>query len=250
MIIPKKLDTQKVVFLVKAISLALLALGLLYSCQTAFNGPEDWVLRIDIEAGDEWTHPYPVLGFITRPNYPTFALWLSDEENNFLETVFVTAKIGKAKWIMADDSRPEALPLWSKTRGGQPESANPETDAVCGATPKGSHSYGLPQANLPERMYVWLEINHSVDYNDYYAADIQDPGDPYYSGGKGGSGQPALVYRAYVDRSAPAGTKIYFELMGHSQPGGSWQGTDYYEGGTDSLSTALQIIQSAVLTLR
>lgn len=47
---------------------------------------------------------------------------------------------------------------------------------------------------------VKVEVNHSTDFNDCYPKN--DPaGDAHYSGGKEGSGQPALIYRADEDLS-------------------------------------------------
>lgn len=47
---------------------------------------------------------------------------------------------------------------------------------------------------------VKVEVNHSSDFNDSYPKNAP-AGDAHYSGGKEGSGQPALIYRADVDLS-------------------------------------------------
>lgn len=220
------------------------------ACSTAFLKSDDWSIQVDIVAGEEWVHPFPLFGPITKPNYPTFALWVTEEDGTYIDTVFVTKKIGDASWAYADDGRPEALPLWSKVRGGQPSSGSPVADGVSGASPRGSQAYGLTRGALPDRIYIWLEINHSVDYNASYKEGISDPDAPFYSGGKGGSGQPALVYRALVDLSQSPGTGFSLDLVGHSEAGGVWDGTDYYAADPGEITTALSIVKSATVTLR
>ena len=124
-----------------------------------------------------------------------------------------------------------------------------DADAMSGATPDGSSSYGVARGLLPDRVYLWLEINHSVDYNHAFPKGIDDPGDPRYSGGRNGSGQPALVYQADVDTRAAEGTRVAFRLMGHSEPGGAWRGVDYYAD-LSGVTTARSIINGAWAVVR
>lgn len=202
-------------------------------------------MLIEISVGDEWLHDYPILGPISRPNPPTFAVWMtaSADPLDFVGTVFVTAKMGNASWIRADDGRPEALPVWSLARGGQPTSSSPAPDGVTGATPVDDSAYVVSWDSPPAEVYVWLEINHSVDYTAAYP-DGAGPGTSGYSGGPGGSGQPALIYCAGVDTTVPGASRT-MQLTGHSEPGDIGVGTVYDDlAGIDS---ALRIINHATV---
>ena len=81
-------------------------------------------MLIEISVGDEWLHDYPILGPISRPNPPTFAVWMtaSADPLDFVGTVFVTAKMGNASWIRADDGRPAHSRADAElVRGGKPK---------------------------------------------------------------------------------------------------------------------------------
>jgi hypothetical protein len=214
------------------------------SCSPLAFSLEDEALRIELTAGRNWVHPFPLLGPITKPNYPTFALWISDEAGTYLDTVFATSKVASESWIMADDNRPEALPTWSHARGGQPTKAAPAPDAVSGSSPRTDCAFALSRGSLPQRVLLWLEINHSVDYNSTFPENLHDPAAIGYSGGPGGSGQPALLYRAVVDFGDASGSVVPFTLVGHSEPGGAWIGTDAYPD-VSGLNSALEILADA-----
>lgn len=207
----------------------------------------DGPLQVRIEAGDEWNHPFPVFGPFTMPNPPTFAVWITDADGRFIRTVCVTQKMGKASWVANDVSTPEALPTWCQARpGGQPTARNPVADAVTAATPGASSVFRFGNEDLPERVLVWLEINHSVDYNRAWPEGVSSTPARGYSGGAGGSGQPALVYRADVDLTA-TGSETPLELVGHSESGGRGNGTIYPD--LTTLTTALEIVRSAVVSV-
>lgn len=57
-----------------------------------------------------------------------------------------------------------------------------------------------PHVNL-NKFVVKIEINHSTDFNDFYPKTAQ-VGDPNYAGGSEGSGQPAVIYAAQIDRTS------------------------------------------------
>ena len=93
-----------------------------------------------------------------------------------------------------------------------------------------------------KKFIVKVEINHSTDFNDAYPKSAEE-GDTHYSGGKEGSGQPALVYAAEVDLTS--GEKVFAaKLIGHSSPDGS--NGDITED-TSSLTTALHIVKSITI---
>ena len=70
-----------------------------------------------------------------------------------------------------------------------------------------------------KRFVVKIEINHSTDFNEFDPASARE-GDANYSGGKMGSGQPAVVYATTVDLSSGQ-HEFPAALIGHSSPDGS-----------------------------
>ncbi len=222
------------------------ALSLLVACSSS-RFPysvqrTDGDIVVELVTGPNWIHDFPLFGPISKPNRPTFALWISDEAGRYIDTIFVTAKMARGAWSFADDERPEALPLWSSVKG------RPVPDALSGATPKGASSYQINPKTLPDRFIVWLEINHSVDYNESYPEGVEDPADPRYSGGRGGSGQPALVYRAQVEPAKQSSSLVELTLFGHSDAGGLGGGALSVD--LSGLDSALHILKKAVVHIR
>lgn len=210
-------------------------------------------IRISIEKGDEWLHNFPLFLGINKKNPPQIAIWTEDTEGHYLSTIYVTHKIATQTWQAAGGNRrKEALPHWCYSRGVKyedglylPTKKSPLTDAVTGATPKGSFDVKLTPTGKIKKFIVKVEINHSTDWNDAYPKSAQQ-GDSNYSGGKEGSGQPALVYAAEVNLTS--GEKEFqLNLIGHSSPDGS-------DGGitTDisSITTALNIVKSITINLK
>lgn len=205
-------------------------------------------IQLSIEAGSEWLHDFTLFGPFKVKNPPTMAVWVSDEEGNFLQTIYVSDKMGRSAWKFNQDNRPEALPTWVAQRGSQPTTDSPEADGVTGATPDGDQSFSLSPVDGLNRFYIWMEVNHSVDYNQAYPEGIDDPSNPAYSGGEGGSGQPALVYRVLVDRNLHQGRTLPMDLLGHSDPGGQSDGiiTESLQG----ITTARDIVREAYVILQ
>lgn len=175
------------------IPLFIIVLFFCSSCQLGFVNVEDGNMAISIETGSYWLHDYPLWGPIIKKNPPTFAIWLTDENDVYIRTVYASKKVSSANWIANDDSRPESLPQWFRQRGGQPTEENPETDALTSATPRQSFTCTDDSGSL-ERFKIWFEINHSIDYNQYFTSELFDEDDFQFNGGTGGSGQPAVVY--------------------------------------------------------
>lgn len=219
-----------------------MALWLLTSCSMQPLEFETGSLKVTLESGSEWLHDYPLLGPVVMKNPPTFALWVTDEADNYIDTIFVTKKYGEASWIANDDPREEALPLYSFVQGSQPTKESPAPDAVTGATPLASCSYKVIPASDLNKFNLYLEINHSLDYNRFYLEGVTDVNAPNYSGGIGGSGQPALVYRAVVDREQDVSKTIAFTLVGHSEPGKKGNGTIYAD--VSQITTAKEIVDA------
>lgn len=138
------------------------------------------------------------------------------------------------------------LPCWSHAQGKQyadglylPTKEDPLPDAISGATSRGSFSANTRISDSIRQFVVKCEFNHSVDFNEYYPKNAKK-GDDNYTGGKLGSGQPAVVYRAMVDLDKGE-NEFTAELIGHSSPDGS-DGEVYPD--TSKLTTALRIVKT------
>ena len=90
---------------------------------------------------------------------------------------------------------------------------------MTGATPRETFDVRLKDKIGLRQFYVMVEVNHSIDFNDRYSKDKKED-EPDYSGGSEGSGQPALVYRAYVDLDS-ARTSYEAVLIGRSSADGT-----------------------------
>jgi hypothetical protein len=203
-------------------------------------------IKIAIEQGSEWLHDFPVFWFVKKKNAPQIAIWTEDLDGNFLSTIYISEKLAKQSWTAAGGNRrKESLPCWSYAQGKQyadglylPTKNEPLPDAVTGATPKGSFTKNIPMSENRKQFVVKCEFNHSTDFNEYYPKDAKE-GDTNYSGGKMGSGQPAIVYQAVVDLTNGQ-QEFKMELIGHSSPDGS-DGKIYPD--TSKLTTALDIVK-------
>ena len=208
-------------------------------------------IEIEIETGENWLHDYSLFLGLTKKNPPQFAVWIEDTSGNYLSTVFVTYKIATEGWLANNGNRrKEALPYWCHQRGiiyedglMLPTKENPLTDGITGATPKENKTIQINPKNLDKPFVVKAEFNHSVDFNDFYPKNANE-GDANYSGGKEGSGQPAVVYAATV---FPGTQETKLELVGHSSPDGS-NGTIY--SNMEGLTTAKSIVKSIKLTIK
>ncbi|MBN2510755.1 MAG: hypothetical protein JXB03_10775 [Spirochaetales bacterium] len=199
-------------------------------------------LVITVNPGEEWLHRFSFF----KKNTPTFAVWLEDENGQYLDTLFATRKIATEGWIFNNgNKRIESLPVWSHLQNtdGQdlptlPTKDRPLPDSITGATPKNETHIIVRPHNPGRPLYIFLEINHSTDFNQYWPENAQEGG-PQWTGGSGGSGQPSLVYRALIDPS-DEGPWI-LELVGHGSPDGS-SGMIYPD--VSSITSALYIIDS------
>lgn len=228
--------------------LGMVGLGLL-SCGKDDLEFEQGDLKVTVETGSNWLHDFPLFLGIKVKNPPQFAIWLTDQDTNYITTLFCTHKIAREGWVMNKrNRRKEALPFWAYSRGVReadglflPTKSHPLSDGISGATPKEDYSIRLRSVKEP-RFLIFAEFNHSTDFNDTYPEDAAE-GAPGYSGGKEGSGQPALVYRAEIDLTA-ADDRWELQLAGHSSPDGSDGGL--YEDLT-GMDSALAIVKRIVV---
>lgn len=210
-------------------------------------------LKICVEKGEEWLHDFPLFLGINKKNPPQIAIWTEDLEGHYLSTIYVTHKIATQSWqASGGNRRKEALPHWCHQRGIAyedglylPTKKSPLTDGITGATPRGSFDVRLAPAGRLRKFIVKVEINHSTDFNDAFPESAKE-GDSNYSGGKKGSGQPAVVYAAEVDLTSGE-KKFVAELIGHSSADGS---SGDITADTSSLTTALHIVKSITITIQ
>jgi hypothetical protein len=212
-----------------------------FSCDAVGVSAGSGALRADLTPGEAWIHGFSAFA----KNPPQFSLWIEDESGRYVKTLYATKKIAKEAWVFnGGNRRKEALPYWSRKRGivypdglYLPTKEQPLTDGLTGSTPKAAFTLSFDPLEGLTRFFVYLEVNHSTDFNAAYPADAA-PGTQAYSGGKEGSGQPALVYRVLIDMSADSAGAAY-ELVGHSSPDGSDGSVDRDVTGIDS---ALEIL--------
>lgn len=218
----------------------------MYSCKEKPVEYGEGNLTVSIEQGEAWLHDFPLFLGIKVKNSPQIAIWTEDMQGNYLSTIYVSHKIATQSWQMAKGNRrKEALPHWCHARGVVyedglylPTKDQPFADGVSGATPREGFDVKLNPASNLKQFVIKIEINHSTDFNDSYPKDAQE-GDANYSGGKEGSGQPALIYRAEVDLSKDTKT-FEASLIGHSSPDGS-DGEIHTD--MSGLTTALDIVK-------
>ncbi len=189
-------------------------------------------------------------------NHPLMAVWIEDNDSNYIQTVYVAESIGKGyfrygdtssgRWMPGPVRRPAALPYWGHQRGIRAEDGyylptqdDPVPDAITGPTPKSSFVIHFNIPDMDTRQFrILFEINQSWDWNDYWTND-KFPGDEHYMS----SSQPALVYEARVDLDS--GKDEYTLLpIGHSHWSGQ-NGNLYTDLGT--ITTALEISESIIL---
>lgn len=210
-------------------------------------------LKVSIEKGEEWLHDFPLFLGINKKNPPQIAIWTEDTEGHYLSTVYVTHKIATQSWqASGGNRRKEALPHWCHQRGIKyddglylPTKKSPVTDDITGATPKGSFNVKMVPTGKLKKFIVKIEINHSTDFNEAFPKSAKE-GDANYSGGKEGSGQPALVYVAEIDLSSGE-KKFIAELIGHSSPDGS---DGAITTDISSLTTALNIVKNITIDIQ
>lgn len=228
----------------------------LYACSSCRDELVEYQqndIKVEIEAGNEWEHDFSLFLGIKKKNSPQIAIWVEDMEGNYLSTIYVTDRIATQSWMAAGGNRrKEALPHWCYSRGVQygdglylPTKKEPLTDGISGATPTGSFDVKITPLRELEQFVVKVELNHSTDFNDFYPKSAAE-GDVNYSGGKMGSGQPALVYAATVDLSSGQET-FQAELMGHSSP----DGTDgNIRTDLSGLTSALNIVKQITVSIQ
>lgn len=235
------------------VGVCILAIALCYGCHKDLVEYEAEDLKISVEKGEEWLHDFPLFLGIDKKNPPQIAIWVEDMEGHYLSTVYVTHKIATQSWqASGGNRRKEALPHWCYSRGMQysdglylPTKRSPLTDGISGATPRGSFDVRMVPTGKLRQFRLKIEINHSTDWNEAYPKSAEE-GATNYSGGKEGSGQPAVVYVADIDLES--GKKEFkATLVGHSSPDGS---DGKIVSDVSSLTTALHIVKNIIIHIQ
>jgi len=208
------------------------------------------MLKVKLTTGDSWIHKFKVMPLIKVKNRPQLAIWLENREEELLQTIMVTDRAANGNWRKAPGEkvgeegikRPSALPIWTSKRK-EIENNDEDMNLVTCATPK-KGLYLEESINMDFPFMIKLEVNHSTDFNDFYSRKAT-PGSPGYSNGKMGSGQPALVYGAEINRE-DIGKEIKLGLLGTSSPTGA-DGRLHHD--LDNLTTAKNILAEITVIL-
>lgn len=208
----------------------------LLKIQTGIRNSEGEILTVRLEKGENYIHSFPLFLFFKVKNPPQMVLWAETPEGQYIDTLFITEKMASQKWLKApaDDvdreniRRPGAAPVWAWSRSvveidgiPMPTMSSPMADAVTHPTPKAGKENLEVDNSLNHRQFrIFLEVNHSTDFNETYRADILE-GQANYNGGAFGNGQPSLIYSAIIDLDDDAVSDSAIQLMGCSDPSGS-----------------------------
>jgi hypothetical protein len=182
----------------------------------------------------------------TAHNHPLMAIWTTDMNDEYIETLYIAKSIGKGvfehgdkssgKWQPGALRRPAALPVWSHSRNVQeadglyiPTQETAMPDAVTGATPPGSFLLKTRLAQeTPNEFKIWFEINQPWDWNAFWTNN-KYPDDENYKT----SSQPSLVYSSTIKQNTSETTQLV--LVGHG----------HYNGKDGSINTDLSTITTA-----
>jgi len=172
------------------------------------------------------------------------AIWLTDDKNKFIDTIYVTRKTAKKglgnRGGSLDDrwggSRLSTLPVWAYSRGVDygngnfyPSKGHPLPDAITSATPKAGEFVWHWKPNIVlnhGRYFYYVEINKSFDKNDHNN----------YSWYRG---QPSVVWRGSISVGDEE-NESEAEIIGHGHIAGE-NGKIYSD--LSSLTTALTLIE-------
>jgi hypothetical protein len=208
-------------------------------------------IELTMKTGSDWSH-VKKFGVAKVTLLPQFAVWLEREDGSYAAELLVTKKAAKSAW--GSVRRPDALPVWSHSRGVRyddglfmPTKREPLADAVTGATPKPKTAgtdlrfdLNLPAELAGGRYRILVELNNSFDYNDVYAENLPSK-DPKANGV---NGQPSVVYAALLDLGDTDGVAKPLAFVGTGHPTGS---DGIVREGRDGLTSALSIVESITI---
>ncbi|GHU73551.1 hypothetical protein FACS189450_13540 [Spirochaetia bacterium] len=188
-------------------------------------------MQLTVEPGEHWQGKMKVFIFSVSKT-PQMAAWIENNQEHYISTITVTNRSAKKNWKSAPkEGRPEALPVWNHKM----QNNMAQIDTVSAATPKSSVDVQIDNGSLinGQEYNVYLEINHSFDYNDTWPEKENDI-----------NGQPSLIYHAKF--IAGSSDRIKLNPIGH----GSIKGTDgNIVQGLEGMTTALTIIKDAYIII-
>ena len=191
-------------------------------------------IELSVEPGEYWQQKMKVFVFSVN-NPPQLAAWIEDDNGNYVSTITVTSRSAKKNWRSAPkEGRPEALPVWN--HAVQSGASKDSIDAVSSASSKGMLEAQISGNSLinGDEYNVYLEINHSFDYNEFWTED-----------NSGVNGQPSLIYHAQFTAGKPG--EIDLVPVGH----GSVDGSDGEIAFTlEGFTTALEMLKTARLSVK
>lgn len=205
-------------------------------------------LQIILEPGPDWHHSFKT-GLLTIHTTPQYAVWLTDSSGKYIATLSVSRKSAQSKFTGArKNSRPSALPVWAHTRGIKgdhnnfmPSEKNPLTDAVTSASLKNETKLicDVPDSLYGHDLRLRVEINNSMDFNEYFTKDAQVD-NPGFNDKV--NGQPSLVYEGILRSDKKYPDTLF--LIGHGEPAGR-NGTIYND--LSKITTASHIVKKIII---
>jgi hypothetical protein len=248
---------KKTILIMPFITVAIVSM--VYSCRTSRVGVQN--SGIDTIYTAQHEKGYPIAFHFekgSKHNFPLMAVWITDTNDNYLQTLYVAESVAKGvfkhgetstgKWLPGPIRRPAALPVWAHSRGIQEEDGlfvptvnTPVADAYTGATPLNDFVlYSNIQDTSVNIFYVYFEVNQTWDWNDYWTNNKYPDDEDYKT-----SCQPSLVYRAKADKEN-ASEVLELKLIGHGHYSGK-DGKIYPDIST--FTTALDITKRAYVIL-
>ncbi|MBN2776410.1 MAG: hypothetical protein JXR36_02130 [Bacteroidales bacterium] len=188
-------------------------------------------------------------------NNPSFAIWIEDMNEQFVQELFVTQSVATGIFRFGDASTGQwqagqkmykaTLPYFIHKHSQSaiiPNKNNPITDAYTGATP--SNDFILKtksNAKIDGKFRIVMEINQAWDSNNYWN-NAKYPDEKEYKN----SLQPSLVYAVTID---PKNLMDEYTLnpIGHGHYAGK-NGNLFTDLST--FTTALRIAQSIKLKIK
>ena len=189
-------------------------------------------IRVVVTLGSEWKGKFA----------PQLALWIQDSDGGAFQTIFVTKKASRKKFIFAPkDGRPESLPVWYHSGGNFSFSqSDDEIDAVTSATPKGGFdAVKRMQLEHGKKYFIFAEVNKSFDYNEFYPKNAEKNSAEY----SGVNGQPSAVYCAEIDLE---NSEMKMELVGTGSIDGK---SGLIENKIETLTTAKNLLEKILISI-
>lgn len=195
-----------------------------------------------------------------KHNHPTFALWLEDMDENYIQTLYVSkfisegifahADAGKGEWSKKPGKalRPAALPVWTHKRNIKnefgsylPYGDTKVPDAYSGATPDGNFIMRIKTDKpLKGKYRIKMEINQPWDFNDYWHSGKHPDSRDYKS-----SCQPSLVYAVTINTDMPG--EYFLNPAGHGHYAGE-NGKLYTD--LSGFTTAFDIVKKVSVVVK